>query len=47
MISMLWRTLNDAIRIDPNYANAYKNRAMTKRALGDTEGAQADFAKGK
>ena len=36
--------LNEAIRLDPNYPNAYVNRAVTRKALGDAAGAQADQA---
>jgi Tfp pilus assembly protein PilF len=38
---------NDAIRLDPNYVNAYKNRAVAKKALGDGAGAAADLARSK
>jgi tetratricopeptide (TPR) repeat protein len=38
---------NEAIRLKPNYPNAYIYRAMAKSALGDTKGAEADFDKGR
>ncbi len=34
---------NDAIRLKPAYANAYQNRSVARKALGDTAGAAADF----
>ena len=34
---------NDAIRLDPKYANAYQNRSATRKALGDAAGAAADL----
>ncbi|MEB3124751.1 MAG: tetratricopeptide repeat protein, partial [Synechococcales bacterium] len=33
----------EAIRIDPNYTNAYYNRGIVKDALGDSQGAIADY----
>lgn len=33
---------SDAIRLRPNYANAYRNRAIARRHLGDEEGAAED-----
>ena len=38
---------NDAIRINPQYASAYRERAVLKRTTGDTGGADADLAKAK
>ena len=32
-----------AIRINPGYANAYRNRSVAKRALGDSSGARDDY----
>jgi hypothetical protein len=32
---------------NPNYANAYLNRSIAKKAAGDSEGAVADAAKAK
>ena len=34
--------LDQALQLNPNYTNAYHNRAAVKRALGDLSGAQAD-----
>jgi serine/threonine protein kinase len=34
---------NEAIRLKPDYANAYINRGSAKFALGDTQGAIADY----
>ncbi len=34
---------DEAIRLEPSYANAYKNRAVTRKALGDAAGAAADL----
>ncbi|MBS9396055.1 MAG: serine protease [Dolichospermum sp. LBC05a] len=34
---------NEAIRLNPNYALAYKNRGANRYALGDNEGAIADL----
>jgi hypothetical protein len=36
---------SDAIRLRPDYANAYRNRAIARRYLGDKEGAEADNRK--
>ena len=36
---------NMAIKIDPNYPNAYNNRATAKFALGDCAGACLDWNK--
>jgi len=33
-----------AIKLDPNYANAYRNRAAARKLIGDVEGAAADLA---
>jgi Flp pilus assembly protein TadD len=35
----------EAIRLNPNYANAYRNRAASYRALGQTALADQDAAK--
>jgi tetratricopeptide (TPR) repeat protein len=37
--------LDAAIRHDPNYANAYHNRAVARKATGDAAGSAADEAK--
>ena len=34
-----------AIRINPNYANAYLNRGVARRMIGDTEGSAEDQKK--
>ena len=34
---------NEAIRINPNYAEAYYNRGIEKYALGDKQGAMSDY----
>ena len=34
---------NQAIRLDPNYALAYRNRGNAKRKKGDVDGAIADY----
>jgi Flp pilus assembly protein TadD len=39
--------LDNAIRINPSYANAYRNRAALLRLMGDKSGAEADTAKWK
>ncbi len=36
---------SDAIRLRPDYVNAYQNRAIARRRLGDEEGAAADSRK--
>jgi len=36
---------SSAIRLRPDYANAYQNRAIARRRLGDQEGAAADTQK--
>ena len=33
---------SQAIRLNPNYANAYRNRSVAKRAMGDIAGARED-----
>jgi len=38
---------DDAIRLDAYYRNAYRNRAIARRALGDVAGAAADQQKGR
>jgi tetratricopeptide (TPR) repeat protein len=37
--------LDEAIRLNPAYANAYKIRANARRASGDKAGSDADLAK--
>jgi tetratricopeptide (TPR) repeat protein len=39
--------LDEAIRLNPSYANAYMNRGATKKALGDKAGSDADLAKAR
>ena len=34
---------NDAIRLQPKYPNAYMNRSVARKALGDTAGAAEDL----
>ena len=34
--------LNEAIRLNPRYLNAYQNRAAVRKALGDEAGAGSD-----
>ncbi len=36
---------DQAIKLNPLYANAYTNRSSARRAVGDKEGADADQAK--
>ena len=36
---------SEAIRLQPNYANAYVNRAVARRHSGDTNGAAEDQRK--
>ena len=36
---------DEAIRLNQNYGNAYRNRAVAKRAAGDKAGGDADSAK--
>jgi len=36
---------SDAIRLRPDYINAYRNRALARHRLGDEEGAAADNRK--
>ena len=38
---------DEAIKLNPAYANAYTNRGSAKRAAGDKAGADADQAKGR
>jgi len=38
---------NMAIKLNPNNALAYKNRASLRRQLGDEQGAQQDLDKAK
>ena len=35
---------NRAIELNPQYAEAYVNRGIAKRAIGDEAGANKDFA---
>ena len=39
------KDLDEALRLDPNYANAYMNRAVARKGAGDAAGAEADQAK--
>jgi tetratricopeptide (TPR) repeat protein len=39
--------LDQALTLNPYYANAYQNRSVARRALGDKAGADADSAKAK
>jgi len=46
MLNELTSALNDlntAIKLNPNYANAYDNRGRVKHKLGDLPGACADW----
>ena len=38
---------DEAIRLDPTYANAYHNRSVARKALGDAAGAAADLQKAR
>ena len=38
---------NRVIQIDPNYADAYRNRGLTKHLIGDKKGACDDWKKSK
>jgi Tfp pilus assembly protein PilF len=38
---------DNAIRLDPNYVNAYQNRASARRGLGDADGAAVDLEKSR
>jgi tetratricopeptide (TPR) repeat protein len=38
---------DSAIRLDPNYVNAYQNRAAARRGLDDTAGSDADLEKAR
>ena len=37
--------LTEALKINPNYAEAYLNRGLARSDLGDSQGAVADFQK--
>ena len=39
------KDLDEAIRIDPSYTNAYVNRVVARKGAGDPAGAEADQAK--
>jgi tetratricopeptide (TPR) repeat protein len=39
--------LDEAIRLNPKYLNAYQNRARARKAAGDAEGAAADEQKAR
>ena len=39
--------LDAALRLDPNYANAYQNRSFARKGSGDAPGAAIDEAKWK
>ena len=39
------KDLDEAIRLNPKYLNAYQNRANARKAAGDTAGAAEDQAK--
>ena len=36
-----------ALRLDPDFGNAYGVRGLIKRAMGDAQGAEQDFRKAK
>ena len=38
---------DNAIRLDPNYVNAYQNRAAARSGLGDKAGSDADLEKSR
>jgi len=38
---------DNAIRLDPNYVNAYQNRAAARGGLGDRAGSNADLEKSR
>ena len=38
---------DNAIRLDPNYVNAYQNRAAARGGLGDKAGSEADLEKSR
>src|SRR5262249_6746697 len=38
---------DEAIKVDPNYADAYFNRGLAKRRKGDTSGYEADMARAR
>jgi tetratricopeptide (TPR) repeat protein len=37
--------LDEAIRLNPQYLNAYQNRSRSRKAAGDTQGSAADSKK--
>ena len=39
--------LDEAIRLDPKYVNAYQNRALARRAAGDTKGSTEDSVRAR